>query len=69
MKTVYEKCLLIHQKKKSIQCLLVHYSSNYLRIQTFLIITQMEAHSSWHMSQFCVGLQERMAELSSLYTD
>ena len=44
-------------KKKSIWCLSMHYSSNYLRKQTLLIFTQMETCSNWHMSWLCVVLQ------------
>lgn len=45
-------------KKKKIYLVFIGaLSSNYLRIQTLLIFTQMETRSSWHMFHFCVGLQ------------
>ena len=47
------------KKKKSVQCLLRHYSSNYLRKQTLLIFTQMETCSNWHMSWPYVVLQDK----------
>lgn len=46
-------------KKKSILCLLMHYSSRYLRKQTLFIFTQMETRSNWHMSWLCVVLQDK----------